>query len=113
MKYIFLTGVLLISTNVMANNVKINEMDLLKQKNCLACHAVDKKLVGPAFKDIAKKYNAENKITDFSNDKTVLALSQKVLKGTSGVWGAIPMPANAQVKEEEAKILVSYILKIK
>ncbi|GLS12696.1 hypothetical protein GCM10007935_01220 [Hydrogenophaga electricum] len=75
---------------------------LAKSKNCMACHAVDKKLVGPAYKDVAKKYAGDAKAAD--------ALAAKVIKGGSGVWGAIPMPANPQVSEADAKKLVAWIL---
>lgn len=75
---------------------------LAKSKNCMACHAVDKKLVGPAYKDVAKKYAGDAKAAD--------ALAAKVIKGGSGVWGAIPMPANPQVSEAEAKKLVAWVL---
>lgn len=71
----------------------------------MTCHNVDAKIVGPAFKEVAKKYAA---------DKTAEAkLVQKVLKGGSGAWGAIPMPANSQVSEAEAKVLVKWILSLK
>ena len=76
--------------------------ELAKQKNCLACHATDKKLVGPAYKDIAAKYKA---------DKNAQAtLTKKVREGGVGVWGQIPMPANPQVNEQEAQTLVKWIL---
>jgi len=75
---------------------------LAKSKNCMACHAVDKKLVGPSYKDVAKKYAGDAKAADM--------LATKVIKGGSGVWGAIPMPANAQVNEAEAKKLVAWVL---
>ncbi|MBS0293809.1 MAG: c-type cytochrome [Proteobacteria bacterium] len=78
---------------------------MAKAKNCMACHAIDKKLVGPAYKDVAKKY-AGNKAAEAT-------LVQHVLKGSSGVWGPVPMPANAQVNEAEAKQLVSWILSLK
>lgn len=79
--------------------------DLAKSKNCMSCHSVDNKILGPAFKDVAKKYAA---------DKTAEAkLVTKVLKGGSGSWGAIPMPANAQVSEAEAKTLVKWVLSLK
>ena len=75
---------------------------LAKDKNCLACHATDKKLVGPAYKDIAAKYKA---------DKNAQAtLVKKVREGGVGVWGQIPMPANPQVNEQEAQTLVKWIL---
>lgn len=76
--------------------------DLAKAKNCTACHAVDKKLIGPAYKDIAAKYG---------NDKDAVAnLSKKVREGGVGVWGQIPMPANPQVSAEEANTLVKWVL---
>ncbi len=92
-------GVALFSTSALANQ------ELAKQKNCLACHAIDKKLVGPAYKDVAKKYE---------NDKDALArLSKKVREGGVGVWGQIPMPANPQVNEAESVTLVKWVLSLK
>ncbi len=87
----------LIATNAMAN------ADLAKKSNCLACHTVDKKLVGPAYQDVAKKY---------AGDKGAEAkLIEKVKKGGSGVWGTIPMPPNSPtVKDEDIKTLVRWIL---
>lgn len=79
-----------------------NPADLAKAKNCLACHSVQTKIVGPAFKDVATKYKGQKD----AEDKLVV----KVLKGGSGVWGAIPMPANAQVTEAEAHTLVKWVL---
>ncbi len=75
---------------------------LAKSKNCMACHAVDKKLVGPSYKDVAKKYGGDAKAVD--------ALAAKIVKGGSGVWGAIPMPANPQVSEADAKKLAAWVL---
>lgn len=86
----------LASSSAMAN------ADLAKAKNCMACHAVANKLVGPAYKDVAAKYagqkDAENKLVT------------KVLKGGAGAWGAVPMPANPQVSEAEARTLVKWIM---
>ena len=79
--------------------------DLAQKKNCLACHAVDKKVIGPAYKDVAAKYAGQKDIAD--------KLAQKVVKGGSGVWGAVPMPANPQVNDAEAKQLVVWILSTK
>ncbi|ALV07421.1 c-type cytochrome [Roseateles depolymerans] len=79
--------------------------ELAQKKNCMACHAVDKKLVGPAYKDVAAKY---------AGDKdAVKKLSEKVIKGGSGVWGPVPMPANPQVTPAEAETLVKWILTTK
>ena len=75
----------------------------LAQKNaCMSCHAVDKKVVGPSFKDVAKKYKG---------DKTAEArLVGKVKKGGSGVWGKVPMPPNPQVKDDDIKKIVKWVL---
>lgn len=79
--------------------------DLAQKKNCTACHAVDQKVLGPGFKEVAAKY---------AGDKDAVAkLSTKVMKGGSGAWGQIPMPANPQVSEAEAKQLVTWILGLK
>ena len=78
---------------------------LAKAKGCTACHSVDKKLVGPAYKDVAAKYAGQKDAAD--------KLAQKVIKGGVGVWGQIPMPANAQVNDAEAKKLVAWILTLK
>jgi len=77
-------------------------LQLAQQKNCMACHSVDKKVVGPAYKEVAAKYAGQKDAVD--------KLTQKVLKGGSGSWGAVPMPANPQVTEAEAKQLVGWIL---
>jgi cytochrome c len=79
--------------------------DLAQKKNCLACHQVDKKLVGPAYKDVAAKYAGDK---DAANK-----LAQKIMKGGSGVWGPVPMPANPQVSEAEARQLAAWVLTLK
>ena len=75
---------------------------LATSKNCMACHAVDKKLVGPAYKEVALKYAGQKDAVD--------KLAVKIMKGGSGVWGPVPMPANAQVNEAEAKKLAAWVL---
>ena len=75
---------------------------LANTKNCMACHAVERKLVGPSYKEVAKKYAA--------NKDAVELLAGKIVKGGSGVWGAIPMPANPQVNDADAKKLAAWIL---
>ena len=79
--------------------------ELAQKKNCMACHAVDKKLVGPSYKDVAAKYAGQKDAVD--------KLVVKVLKGGSGVWGPVPMPANPQVTEADAKKLAAWVLTIK
>jgi cytochrome c len=81
------------------------DLALAKSKNCMACHAVDKKVVGPAYKDVAAKYAGQKDAVD--------KLAVKIMKGSSGVWGPVPMPANAQVKEAEAKTLAAWVLSSK
>ena len=78
---------------------------LARSKNCLACHTVDKKLVGPAYQDVAKKYAGQK--------DAAAKLATKIMKGGSGVWGAVPMPANTQVNEAEARKLADWVLSFK
>lgn len=75
---------------------------LATAKNCMACHAMDKKLVGPAYKEVAAKYAGQKDAVD--------KLAVKIMKGGSGVWGPVPMPANAQVNDAEAKKLAAWVL---
>ncbi|MCM2251444.1 MAG: c-type cytochrome [Ramlibacter sp.] len=81
------------------------DMALATSKNCTACHAVDKKLVGPAYKDVAAKYAGQKDAVD--------KLAVKIMKGGSGVWGPVPMPANTQVNEADAKKLAAWVLSLK
>jgi cytochrome c len=76
---------------------------LAKKHNCTACHAIDKKLVGPAYKDVAAKYKGQN---------VAAKLEEKVKKGGQGVWGPIPMPPNAAVSDADIKTLVAWVLKL-
>ncbi len=87
-----------------ANAVDAAAAQALAQKSgCLACHSVDKKVLGPSFKDVAAKYKG---------DKTAEAkIVEKVKKGGSGVWGPMPMPANSpQVKDADIKTIVTWVL---
>ena len=79
--------------------------DLAQKKSCLACHAADKKLVGPSFKDVAAKYAGQ---TD-----AAAKMAEKIQKGGVGAWGQVPMPANPQVNAEEAKQLATWVLSTK
>ncbi|MCC6195320.1 MAG: c-type cytochrome [Burkholderiales bacterium] len=74
---------------------------LAKAKGCTACHANDKKVIGPAYKEVAKKYKGDA--------KAEALLASKIIKGGQGVWGPIPMPPN-KVTEDEAKKLAKYVL---
>lgn len=97
--FLIMAAVAAVSAPAMADEA------LAKSKNCMACHATDKKLVGPAYKEVAKKYAGDAKAADM--------LATKIVKGGSGVWGAIPMPANTQVSDADAKKLASWVLSLK
>ena len=100
-----LLPVLTLSLAMAAVGPAFANADLAQKKNCMACHAVDKKLVGPSYKEVAAKYAGQKDAVD--------KLAQKVVKGGSGVWGPVPMPANAAVSEAEAKTLVAWVLEQK
>ena len=98
----FLISAAVAGSMLVAGAASANEA-LAQKSGCLACHSVDKKVLGPAYKDVAAKYKG---------DKTAEAkLIEKVKKGGSGTWGPIPMPANSpQVKDEDIKTLVHWVL---
>ena len=78
------------------------DLALATAKNCMSCHNIDKKVVGPAYKDVAAKYRG---------DKTApTRLATKIMEGGGGVWGVVKMPSNPQVSEAEAKKLAAWIL---
>ncbi|MDR3429261.1 MULTISPECIES: c-type cytochrome [Silvimonas] len=79
----------------------VDPQDLAKSKNCFACHALDSKLVGPAWKDVAAKFKTQKGAADM--------LAGKIKNGSQGTWGAVPMPPNA-VSDAEAKQLAQWIL---
>ncbi len=78
---------------------------LAKKKNCLACHSIDKKVVGPSYKEVAAKYKGDASAAG--------KLATKIIKGGSGSFGPAPMPANPQVNEAEAKQLATWVLGLK
>jgi cytochrome c len=80
-------------------------LELIAKSDCLTCHKVSEKLIGPAYKEVAAKYeNTEENIT---------MLAGKIIKGGQGVWGQIPMTAHPQLSESDAKQMVKYILLLK
>ncbi len=79
--------------------------ELFKKSNCLACHAIDQKRLGPSMKDVAAKYNGDGTAAEM--------LARKIRAGGGGVWGEMAMPAQAQVSEADAKTLAEYILTVK
>jgi cytochrome c len=98
--FLILSGSLLIAANALADEA------LLRKSGCFGCHTVDKKLVGPALKDIAAKYKG--------TPGAVATLAKKVRAGGSGTWGSTPMaPAPATVSDEDLKAAITYVLTLK
>ncbi|WP_225783252.1 c-type cytochrome [Xenophilus sp. Marseille-Q4582] len=79
------------------------DLALARAKNCMSCHTAERKVIGPSFKDIAARYR--------SQEGAESLLAAKILKGGSGVWGPVPMPANTQVSEAEARKLAAWVLR--
>src|SRR5215216_5383286 len=77
---------------------------LAQKSGCIACHAIDKKVIGPAYKDVSAKYKGDK---DASKK-----LEAKVKQGGQGVWGPVPMPPNAQVSDADIKLLVAWVLSL-
>ena len=98
---IVLAAAMLAATPALADDKE--KEALAKKHNCLACHTTDKKLVGPAYKEVAKKYKGQN---------VAAKLEEKVKKGGGGVWGPVPMPPNPAVPDKDIKELVDWILKM-
>jgi len=92
----------LIAAGVMVSAPAMANMDLAKKSNCMSCHAVDKKLVGPSYQEVAAKYKG--------NAGAAKMLAEKVKKGGSGVWGQVPMPPNAAVSDKDIETLVKWVL---
>lgn len=95
---------LLLGLALIAPAAAFANQELAQKKNCMACHALDKKLVGPSYKDVAAKYAKEK--------DAYKKLAEKIQKGGSGVWGPMPMPANA-VTPAEAETLAKWVLTVK
>ena len=90
------------ATALLAGGARADEA-LAKKHNCTTCHLLDKKSVGPAYKDVAAKYKGQN---------VAAKLEEKVKKGGQGVWGPVPMPPNAAAPDADIKALVAWILKM-
>ena len=88
-----------------ASTPAMADLKLATDKNCMSCHSVEKKVVGPGYKDIAAKYAGQKDAVEM--------LAGKIQKGGAGVWGPIPMPANAQVSAAEGKILAAWVMSLK
>jgi cytochrome c len=87
-----------------ATTPALADLAMAQKYACTACHAVDKKVVGPAYKDVAAKYKG--------NAKAPAMLEEKVKKGGVGVWGQVPMPPNSSVPDADVKALVKWILSL-
>ena len=81
------------------------DLAMATSKNCMSCHAVERKVLGPSFKEIAAKYKDDTAATD--------RLATKIIKGGSGVWGPLSMPANPQVTDADARKLAAWVLSAK
>jgi cytochrome c len=101
----FLLPALFIAATLVYGAPALADQTLAANKNCMNCHGMDKKIVGPAFKDIAAKYSGDKTAAD--------KLATKIIKGGAGVWGVLAMPANTQVSETEAKKLAAWVLTVK
>lgn len=101
MKRVFLV-IASLTAGAVVSTPALADLQLATAKNCMACHAVATKLVGPSYKDVAAKYAGQKDAVD--------KLAAKIIKGGSGVWGPVPMPANAQVNDAEAKKLAAWVL---
>lgn len=101
MKRVFLV-IATLAAGAVVSSPALADLQLATAKNCMACHAVATKLVGPSYKDVAAKYAGQKDAVD--------KLAGKIIKGGSGVWGPVPMPANAQVNDAEAKKLAAWVM---
>ncbi len=101
MKFLCMTLLVVIAGGLAGQAVASPE--LAKSKNCMGCHAVDRKMVGPAYKDVAAKYKGDKKAAD--------ALAATIKAGGSGKWGPVPMPPN-NVTDDEAKKLAQWVLSL-
>ena len=101
MRNLFIANVLMLGVAAFSQTAMANE-DLAKKYNCMACHAIDSKLVGPPYKEVAAKYKDDAAAPE--------ALAAKVKAGGSGVWGQIPMPPNPSVPDEDLSAIITWIL---
>jgi cytochrome c len=93
---------LLLAAAVMHASSALASPELAREKVCMGCHAVDRKLIGPSFKDVAARYAGQ--------PDAVARLSERIIKGGSGAWGVVPMPANPRLSPEDARTLAIWVL---
>ncbi len=102
-KCILSSALLFLCATTQASNDDAHAYALAKQNACLGCHAINKKVVGPSFQDVAKKYA--------NNPNANTFLKNKILKGGSGSWGVVPMPGNSKLTDADLTLLVSWIMR--
>jgi cytochrome c len=90
---------------LLASGAAMASPELARQKICMGCHALDRKQVGPAFKDIAARYAGQK--------DAAARMADKIVRGGGGVWGPVPMPANPKLSADDAKRLADWILSLK
>ena len=98
------------TTTTAANDLSSNPdyvkgLELIGKSDCLTCHKVGEKLIGPSYKEIAEKYE--------QTEENITMLAGKIIKGGQGVWGSIPMTAHPTITEEDAKAMVKYVFLLK
>ncbi|AOJ01229.1 MULTISPECIES: c-type cytochrome [Burkholderia] len=100
-----LMAIVFVAAAAHADAQQADGLTLAQRKNCMACHAIDKTLMGPSFHAIADKYAARGDAAGY--------LAQTIVKGSVGVWGNVPMPANTQLTSAEAGTLAHWVLTLK
>ena len=93
------------AVDVTENPDYVKGLELIAQSDCLTCHKVDEKAIGPAYRDVANKYAKD--------DQTVSMLADKIIKGGAGVWGQIPMTPHPNLSKQDAEQMVKYVLLLK
>ena len=81
------------------------DADMLKKHNCVACHHNERKMIGPAYKDVAAKYSSDSSAAE--------KLAKKIQAGGAGAWGEMPMPPHPQLSDADALTLARYVLTVK
>ncbi len=95
----------MVATSAPAATSMASGLALAQQQNCMSCHSVTRTFMGPALRDVASKYSARPEAQTY--------LAHKIMEGSSGVWGMVPMPANTQLSPGQAAMLASWILTLK
>lgn len=97
--------VLIAMAGLLSNMTAFASPELARQRLCMSCHAIDRKVIGPSFREIAQRYAGQN--------GAAARLAEKIVHGGSGTWGAVPMPANPKVTPEEARQLANWVLSVR